>query len=228
MENKPQFEAVIFDMDGVLINSEPFWSIAEFEVFNRHGIQISLEETNESMGIRLNDVVAMRKKQFPGCTTPDEIIVQETINEVIRLIKTEGVCIEGIPELLESLKLAGIKIGLATSSSPDLIDAVLEKLQIGHYFEAVSSAIFEKNGKPFPDVFLTTAQKLQIKPGNCIVFEDSPKGVQAALRADMKVIVVNSNNLHPESFDKVGLIIETPADLGKDEVAQLFSFFANN
>jgi sugar-phosphatase len=185
-------KAAIFDMDGLLIDSEPFWKTAEKAVFPLVNIHLTTAMCETTMGLRLDEVVAHWYKQMPW----DENIYAKTqiadliLAEVTRLIKTEGVALAGVYETLELCRKSGLKLALASSSSLLLIQAVLERLALENTFEVVSSAEFEEFGKPHPAVFISTAKKLDVHPTECLVFEDSFFGTIAAKAARMSVVVV--------------------------------------
>jgi mannitol-1-/sugar-/sorbitol-6-/2-deoxyglucose-6-phosphatase len=183
-------KAVIFDMDGVLIDSEPLWKIAEIEGFGKVGLDLTHTDCEATVGIRIDQVVELWYKRvgWSGKTIPE--VADDIVDVLIREIKKQGKALEGVYEALEMIKKEGYKIGLATSSYQRIINAVLEKLGIAGYFDEVHSAEFEVYGKPHPAVFLTTAEKLKIHPTECLVIEDSFNGVLAAKAARMKVIAI--------------------------------------
>ncbi len=183
-------EAVIFDMDGLLIDSEPFWRKAEIQGFSEVGITLTEEDCMETMGYRLNEVVDLwySRQSWEGKSKKE--VELRILQLVIHYIKTEGKALPGVFDTLEMCKSTGLKMAIASSSPMVLINAVIERLGIGHYFEVVHSAEFEQFGKPHPVVFMTTAEKLQVLPKDCLVFEDSFHGIVAGLAAKMKVIGV--------------------------------------
>lgn len=183
-------KAVIFDMDGVLIDSEPLWKIAEIEGFGRVGINLTQTDCEETVGLRIDEVVRLWHKKVGWKNKSIEAVADDIVDVLIREIHAQGKALEGVYEALELFKSHGYKIALATSSYQRIINAVLEKLKIEKYFDQVHSAEFEVYGKPHPAVFLTTAEKLNIHPTECLVIEDSFNGVLAAKSARMKVVAV--------------------------------------
>lgn len=120
------------------------------------------------------------------------------------LITEEGKAIRGVEELVQRLKYKGYKIGLATNSPSVLIPIVLKKLELYNFFDATSSAEHELEGKPNPSVYLTVAEKLNVKPENCVAIEDSSSGLLAAKKAGMKTIAIlkdNQNSVGSEIAD---------------------------
>ncbi len=183
-------KAVIFDMDGLLINSEPFWQESETKVFTSIGLDVNKKMFEQFMGKRIDEVVEVMYKMSPWNHVSKEKVVEDIVENVIRLVLEKGECLAGVRKTLENLKKASFKIGLASSSKMKIISAVLDKLKLHEYFEVIHSAEFEKYGKPHPQVFISTADMLGIHPSECVVFEDSLNGVISALAAGMKCIAV--------------------------------------
>ncbi|MBN2596679.1 hexitol phosphatase HxpB [Labilibaculum sp.] len=183
-------KAIIFDMDGLLINSEPFWQESETKVFSSLGLDVNNKMFEQFMGKRIDEIVEIMHKMMPWNHVSKEKVTEDIVENVIRLVLEKGTCLDGVNKTLEILQQASFKIGLASSSKMKIISAVLEKLQLHDYFEVVHSAEFEKYGKPHPQVFITTAELLGIPPSECLVFEDSLNGVISALAAGMKCIAV--------------------------------------
>lgn len=183
-------EAVIFDMDGVIINSEPFWVDAEFETYNKYGINISREMCMQMKGVQTADAVKHWFSKYNWSEPTIEDLTSEIIDKVCLIIDEKGSAMPGLHGLLEYLQDNKIKIGLATSSTSMVIEVVMNKLKIARYFDAIHSAEFEKRGKPFPDVYLGAAKKLRVVPENCIAIEDSIIGLQSAKAAGMFCIAL--------------------------------------
>jgi len=183
-------KAIIYDMDGVLIDSEPLWKKAEIEGFAKVGINLTNIDCEETVGLRIDHVVELWQKKVGWTNKTNQEVSSDIVDILIREIKVQGKALEGVYESLEKIKSTGYKIGLATSSDQRIIDAVFEKLNLKNYFDEVHSAEFEKYGKPHPAVFLTVAEKLNIHPTDCLVIEDSFNGVLAAKAARMKVIAI--------------------------------------
>ncbi len=183
-------KAVIFDMDGVIIDSEPLWRRAMIAGFNDIGIDFTEADCRKTTGMRFKEVIdhwfAHHKIEEHS---PAELDAK-VISHLIDLINTEGKPMTGTLEALEFLKEKKYQIGLATSSSHKLVETVLNKLQIRSYFSAITSAEFLQFGKPHPEVFLNCAETLKIAPKHCLVIEDSINGIVAAKAAQMKVVAI--------------------------------------
>jgi len=194
------FEAVIFDMDGLLIDSEPFWRTAEKEVFGSLGVDVTAELALQTSRMTTKEVTEYwyRLKPWEHKSLPE--VEQAVIQQVGQLIERDGVIMPGVITTLLFFKRTGYKIGLATNAPDILVSKVLRKLNIEHYFNTTVSSDAVDKGKPSPDVYLKTALMLNVSPVNCIAFEDSASGIQAAIAAGMKVIAVPDKS----EFDDIG------------------------
>jgi sugar-phosphatase len=183
-------KAVIFDMDGVLIESEYLWRIAMIKGFEEFGISLTEEDCRKTMGLRIGEVIELWLNHFHITHVTGPEIEKRILELLLILIEEKGIFIDGIPELLNFCTSKNIKMGLATSSSHELMHAVLKKLQVADKFEAIRSAEFMPYGKPHPEVFISCAKALGIAPQQCLVIEDSVNGVIAGKAAQMSVIAV--------------------------------------
>lgn len=181
---------VIFDMDGIIIDSEPLWKIAANNVFKLYNVSITNEEYENTTGLRTREFLAHWFNHFK--ISDNEIAKAEDLitKDVIELIKKHQPIFKGVAYIFDFFKNRNFKIGIATSSDHKIIDAVLEIAGIKHLLNAVASAQDCNYGKPNPEVYLQCATKLGSKPNECICFEDSINGMIAAKAAKMKCIVV--------------------------------------
>jgi HAD superfamily hydrolase (TIGR01509 family) len=192
------FDAVIFDMDGVLTDSEPLWKIAMEEVFRSVGCSLTRQDFQKTVGLRIDEVCEYwyNEAGWEGAT-PKEV-ENKIMERMVELIKENGEPLPGVMETTAYLRKIGKEIGLATSSYTVLIDAVLETLNIQDRFDVVHSAEFEQYGKPHPSVYLTVADELKVDPMRCLVIEDSLNGVISGKAAKMKVVCIPEKTHHPE------------------------------
>lgn len=182
--------AVIFDMDGLLIDSEPLWHRAEQRVFAPLGLALTTEMCLRTTGVRIDAVVRYWYRRHPWKGRSLEQVADDIVAEVHQLALTEGQALPGVRETLELLRATGLPLALASSSPLSLIEAVVDKLNIAEYFSLLCSAADENHGKPHPAVYLRTARQLGVAPQACLAFEDSFPGVIAAKAADMRVVAV--------------------------------------
>ncbi|MEP3348807.1 MAG: hexitol phosphatase HxpB [Marinomonas sp.] len=183
-------EAVIFDMDGTLIDSEPMWKEAERFVFSSLGVDVTDELSLQTAAMTTREVTEFWYNVFPWSGRSLEQVENDVVDRVATLIATEGMAMEGVKTALDFCQSKALKIGLATNAPARLIPVILEKLDIAHYFHAVSSSEYEIQGKPDPAVYLSTVKKLNVEPSACIAIEDSVSGIMAAINANMKTVVV--------------------------------------
>lgn len=190
-------ETVIYDMDGLLIDSEPFWREAEMKVFATVGLKLTERDCIETTGFRFDEVVEYWWHRRPWEGKSREAIHDEVLDEMEHAIMNKAEAMGGVYESLEYVKAKGLKIGLASSSAMRLIKATVKKLDIEPYFDMLVSAEHERYGKPHPAVFLHAAERLHSRAERCVVLEDSFNGLLAAKSARMKCAIVPE----PSSFD---------------------------
>lgn len=193
-----QFDAFIFDMDGVLIDSEPLWKIAMEQTFQEVGCNLTKKDFQKTVGMRIDEVVSYWFSHIGWQGTPAKEVEKRIIQRMIALIEENGKPLPGVIETLNLLKKKGKRIGLGTSSYAILISAVLRTLEIENAFDFVHSAEHEKYGKPHPAVYLTVAEKLGVDPKKCVVIEDSINGIISGKAAKMTVICIPERTHHPE------------------------------
>jgi sugar-phosphatase len=200
--SKPQprladFDAVIFDMDGVLIDSEPLWKIAMEFVFGQYGSTLTHQDFQKTVGLRIDEVIAFWNAHENWGLQDLQKVETQIIDKLISLIEQNPQPLLGVIDMLNFLQAQDKKIGLATSSSQKLINTVLNSLQIGPYFDFTYSAEFETYGKPHPGVYIKVATELGVQVQKCLVIEDSFNGVLAGLAAKMKVCCIPEKTHYP-------------------------------
>lgn len=189
---------VIFDMDGVIIDSEPYWREAQINELAKYNVTITVADCIQlTMGKRLEEIAKIwcLRHQLTICPS----VLQHNIMQfVVELILEQGTAKPGLHTFLQYLQEHNINIGLATSSSKPVIDAVLHRLKIHSYFSVICSADDEVYGKPHPAVYLTTAQQFKVRTEQCLVIEDSVTGMIAGKAAAMTTWVVPDNINNPK------------------------------
>jgi HAD superfamily hydrolase (TIGR01509 family) len=181
--------ASLFDMDGLLIDSEILWHKAEVEIFGSLGVPLYESSSRLTKGVFVNEVVEYWYARYPWDGPSNTVVAGSLLQRVGSLIESEG---RLLPGAIRALDLASARgpVALASSTPLSLIDRCLEHFDLTKRFASVHSAEFEPYGKPHPGVFLTAASSLGIEPTRCLVFEDSSAGVIAARAASMRVVAV--------------------------------------
>jgi len=183
-------EGVIFDLDGILIDSEPMWKKAEQKVFKSVGLNLTDEMCRNTTGLDNMSTVKYWFSRIPWSSKSPEQVADEIADEVMKLISEKGVRREGVDGIIRFFEERNIPMGVASSSGMKIIQAVLEKLKLKDKFAAIHSSEFEEFGKPHPGVYLSSARLLRADPEKCLAFEDSFYGALAAKAARMKVVII--------------------------------------
>ena len=181
---------VIFDMDGLLIDSEPLWKEAAKEVFGEYGINLTDEQYGITTGLRTKEFTEwwLSRKQVP--LEEYDKCEAKILATVMDKVDKRGVVMPGVDHIFNFFKDLNFKIGIASSSSLPLIHLVIEKLGIQKYLHTIASAGDLPYGKPHPQVYLDCAAALDTPPTKCICFEDSFNGMIAVKAARMRCVVV--------------------------------------
>jgi|Deesub1362B_J571_1020462.scaffolds.fasta_scaffold00003_645 beta-phosphoglucomutase family hydrolase len=212
-------KAVIFDMDGVISDTQRLHAIIESRILKKYGIDISPDEiTRKYAGIP--DEIFLKEVTS---NVDIEIDINKTIREkwkvMIEYVETVVEPMPGAIELIKALKARGIKTAVASSSITEFIHLVLDKLSIKELFEAIVSVEEVSRGKPDPEIFLLAAKRLGLKPHECLVIEDAASGIQAAKRAGMKCIaVINDKSMMDINAD---MVVSSLKQISVDELLQL-------
>lgn len=192
------YEAIIFDMDGVLTDSEPLWKIAMEETFKEVGCPLTKKDFQKTVGLRLDEVIKYWYEHTGWENATTEEVEKRIIARMVLLIKKHGEPLLGVLESLNYFRNQSVKIGLATSSYSILINTVLDTLKIKDAFDFTHSAELESHGKPHPSVYLSVANKLGVNPLKCLVIEDSLTGVISGKAARMTVVCIPEKTHTPE------------------------------
>ncbi|MEY6763074.1 hexitol phosphatase HxpB [Kluyvera ascorbata] len=191
MSTERQIRAAIFDMDGLLIDSEPLWDRGEHEVLSELGVDFTRRhELPDTRGLRIDLVVDLWFGQQPW-TGPDRAtVVERIISRVISLVEETRPLLPGVHEAVALCKAQGLKVGLASASPLYMLEKVLTMFDLRDQFDALASADKLDYSKPHPQVYLNCAAQLGISPLNCVALEDSVNGMIASKAARMRSIVV--------------------------------------
>lgn len=181
---------VLFDMDGLLLDTEPLWGESMLRIAEKHKIPITKDRFKETTGLRIYEVTQYWSVKYPWQGLTSAEVAEEILDDIIEASKIAGRVLPGVVKALKLLRENGYKTGLASSSPSRMINALVEHFGIGGYFDEITSADVVDLGKPHPAVFLHCAAALASKPIECLVLEDSVNGVIAGKAARMKVIAV--------------------------------------
>ncbi len=202
-------KSVIFDMDGVILDSEPIHLEVDKMVLKECDFDATDEILIKYIGMSNPDMWKDLKKKYSLKPSVEELLELQKKLKIKVYEETKLEAIKGINELLDDLVENKIMISLASSSPRYFIEAVLNKLLIRDYFKFVISGEEVEKGKPYPDIFLKTAEKLGINPEECVVIEDSKNGVRAAIAAGMKCIGYNNPNSGAQDLSEASAIVNT-------------------
>ena len=193
-------KAVLFDLDGTLVDSMWMWKDIDIEFLGRFGYGLPEDLQREIEGMSFSETASYFKERFSLPMTVEEI-KDCWIAMSIEKYRTEAGLKPGALEFLKYCRERGIRTGVATSNGRDMVDAVIESLKIGDYLGEVATACEVAAGKPEPDIYLEVARRLSVEPEECLVFEDIPAGIVAGKRAGMTVLAVQDEfpkDLEPE------------------------------
>jgi HAD superfamily hydrolase (TIGR01509 family) len=207
-------EAVVFDMDGVLVDTEHLWDEVREELTEEWGGRYTPEAQEAMMGMSspewsryLHEAVGLRE--------PPEVINAEVVRRMLARYETDLPVIPGAVDAVRRLGAAGLRLAVASSSNRELIDAVLHRLELAELFEVTISSEEVARGKPAPDVYLEAARRLRVAPESCVAIEDSASGIRAAHAAGLRVIAY-PNRHYPPAEDVLALadvVLESLGDL---------------
>ena len=199
-------KAIIFDMDGVIIDSEPLHFKLEKELLEELGGKITQEEHSTFVGTTDYHMWSTFKKQFGFKPSIDEVmqIKKERFNKNIHKIEL----IDNFWDFFIKVYNEGYPLALASSNNRETVDLIVEKFNLDKYLRVIMSGEDVKEGKPSPEIFLKAAEKLGVIPPDCIVIEDAENGVSAAKSAGMKCIGLKSSDYGNQDLAKADLIIK--------------------
>jgi HAD superfamily hydrolase (TIGR01509 family) len=186
----PAFRASIFDMDGLLIDSEHLWLEVEVEILGALGVPLEAASSRQTKGMFVNEVIQFWYERYPWRgPAPDEVAIR-VVDRVCEVVTARGTLMPGVDRAIALCREHGLALGLASSSQYKMIHLVLDHFGLAGTFSVVHSAEDEQYGKPNPAVYLSCAAKLGVAPQQCLAWEDGPGGVLAAKAARMACVAV--------------------------------------
>jgi HAD superfamily hydrolase (TIGR01509 family) len=206
------FDAVIFDMDGVLVDSEPLGLEAMRQVMARYGVVYTEADNELFLGVTTPESCRTLKARHGLAPSVPEL-VREYLQCLLELIGVRPRPMPGVPAVLAKVQGAGYAMALASSAEPEVIAANLQALGLGGYFRVVVSGADVNRGKPAPDIFLETARRLGVEPHGCLVVEDSRNGLLAAKSAGMTCVIVPCASTRHQDFSEADHRLEALADV---------------
>jgi HAD superfamily hydrolase (TIGR01509 family) len=204
-------EAVIFDMDGVLVDSEPLHQESTRQVLAECGV---VDCVDDPAFVGRTDVEIFTIFRARHRLDPDPATLSRRFSAVAcAILREHARPLPGVPDVLHALRAAGYRLALASSSTPEVIAATLEALGIRALFEHVVSAADSGRGKPAPDVFLEAAKRLGVAPSACLVIEDSRNGILAAQAAGMRRIAIPCPTTRAHDFTEADCVLGSLREL---------------
>lgn len=193
-----KLNTAIFDMDGLLIDSEPLWSQAANEVFSSYGVSLTEEQHLSTTGLRTSEFVQWWFKYYNLSDSDLKTAEDKIFDRVTELIRKNFTIMPGVHHIFQFFKNRNFKIGIASSSPMYLIEFVANELGVKKLVDGMASAEHLAYGKPHPQVYLDCASILNVEPAECVCFEDSFNGMIAAKAARMKCVVVPAHQQQKE------------------------------
>lgn len=208
--------AVIFDIDGLLVDSEPLWQEAAAEAFATYNVSLTEEQYKTTTGLRTKEFLAWWFTYFSINNSELAAAEKNITRLVLEKIERKGKIMPGVHYIFDFFARKQFKIGLATSSPPALIELVMGMAGIRNYVSSACSAESLLLGKPHPQVYLNCAAELDVLPVQCICFEDSFNGMIAAKSARMKCVVVpHASQLKEERWGAADLKLSSLQNFGE-------------
>ena len=201
-------KAVIFDMDGVMIDSEPLWEKTERILLARRDIEYTPTYRDQIVGLNQNDSGKLLIDTFE-LNEKVEDVISERVEILTAIYEEELVVVRDLIPLLDDLRDNNFKLAVASSSPLRVINFVLDMFSLHKYFPVIVSGECTDNGKPHPAIYLHTGDRLEVEPSECVAIEDSINGLRSAKAAGMYCIAVPDKRLSQVEFQNADLIVSS-------------------
>lgn len=216
-------KAVLFDMDGVIVDTEPLHRKAYFKTFNQFGIDVSEELYTSFTGASTKKVCETLINQFNLSQTYEEIAeIKRAHFKDYFYHDEEFDLISGVRELIQHYYENGITLILASSATMTTINMVFEKFELEKYFSGKISGADLKESKPHPEIFLKAAEMANQNTKNCMVIEDSTNGILAAHRANIFCAAYKSLHTHNQDYSLANIVVSEYSELEVDKISKFF------
>lgn len=216
-------KAVIFDMDGTLLDSEPMHQKTVLMLLEKLKISSGEAYSEKLTGADYETIWENNIKTYNIVTPLDEILKMQNDITYEYFSETDFAELPGVTALLRDLSENNILTAVASSAPESIIDLVLKKLNIISYMDSVCGIESVKRSKPAPDLFVLAAERLGVRPENCIVIEDSLVGVTAAKRAGMKCVLIRNRSTAREALDKADRVIDSFYEIDFLKINEMFN-----
>jgi beta-phosphoglucomutase family hydrolase len=210
-------KAVIFDLDGVIVESENAHIEAEKQIFLKYGLAVSAGELHRYTGTTAKVMFTEFIAKYKLATTFEELNLQKE-KILLNLLKQDAEPTKGVLSLIRELKRRGIKLAIGSSSTRNLVNYILKKLNITCLFDCIIAAEDVEHSKPNPEIFLKAAEELGVSPSQCLVIEDAQLGVEAAKSAGMKCIGYRNPHSGNQDLSKADRVTDDFSKLDIEEV----------
>jgi len=199
-----QFRAIIFDLDGVLADSEPWWNEIDAKMLAEHGVTYKGEYHRDVLGVSYRIAIEFYKKKF-GISAPTEELMKRRGEIATEYFANRVGLFPSTKDVLTGLREVKLRLAVATSSVSASARPFLDRHQLTQFFEVIITGDEIERGKPAPDIYLRTAEKLAIAANECLVIEDSLSGIAAAKAAHMRVAAIPDRRfVDPDDYKKEG------------------------
>ncbi len=202
-------KAVIFDMDGVLVDSEPMHTAVSIETMAYYGVTIDENDMERFAGMTMQSIFSTLKSENNIKDPIESILARQEAGMLKHTLEDPQTPIAGIPEILAYLKQHKIPAAVASSSPKNLVKTVIDRLNIAASFEFLLSGEEVRHGKPNPEIYLAAAKALQVQPKDCVVIEDSKNGTLSAKAAGMFCIGFKNLNSGDQDLSAADLVVPT-------------------